>query len=216
MPKPIKFDIEANPQYFIFQRDYDQNSLDIQQSFNKTGELYLEIGSGNGHFLVEKAKMNPDKFFIGCEIKIKRIAKAARKTKFNNLTNLKWFFGDIETFLNNIIADNSLNGTWLNFPDPWPKRKDTHNRIINLVFLEKLYAKTKLGGFFFLVTDHHGFLSYSLDLLDKHGKWIPDSDELYTNSHPDFPKSLFEEKWRSQGKYIYYSRFKKFPKEFIF
>jgi tRNA (guanine-N7-)-methyltransferase len=71
----------------------------------------------------------------------------------NDLTNLKVIEEDVHVVLQHMIADESLDGIHLFFPDPWPKKKHNKRRIVNEGFLSLIHPKIKKGGFIHIATD---------------------------------------------------------------
>ena len=89
-------------------------------SFDKP--YYLEIGSGKGQFLVDMAKKFPDKFFVGVERNVTCCGFTAKKLVEEEINNAKLLFINAEVLMVNIPND-SINGIFLNFSDPWPKKR---------------------------------------------------------------------------------------------
>ena len=166
----------------------------------------LEIGCGNGKFIVELAMNNKDKYFIGIEYSYKAAKKAVSKAYKRNIKNLTIIFGEA----NNVI-DEYLNGKYyfdkiyLNFPDPWPKKKHAHRRIFTKDFLNKMYPLLKDDGIFYSVTDDD---TYALEIMNpiykeaKNFKNILDND--YVHKLEGYGVTLYEEKMRAVGHNIYF------------
>ena len=166
----------------------------------------LEIGCGNGKFIVELAMNNKDKYFIGIEYSYKAAKKAVSKAYKRNIKNLTIIFGEA----NNVI-DEYLNGKYyfdkiyLNFPDPWPKKKHAHRRIFTKDFLNKMYPLLKDDGVFYSVTDDD---TYALEIMNpiykeaENFKNILDTD--YVHKLEGYGVTLYEEKMRAVGHNIYF------------
>ena len=166
----------------------------------------LEIGCGNGKFIVELAMNNKDKYFIGIEYSYKAAKKAVSKAYKRNIKNLTIIFGEA----NNVI-DEYLNGKYyfdkiyLNFPDPWPKKKHAHRRIFTKDFLNKMYPLLKDDGVFYSVTDDD---TYALEIMNpiykeaEKFKNILDND--YVHKLEGYGVTLYEEKMRAIGHNIYF------------
>lgn len=166
----------------------------------------LEIGCGNGKFIVELAMNNKDKYFIGIEYSYKAAKKAVSKAYKRNIKNLTIIFGEA----NNVI-DEYLNGKYyfdkiyLNFPDPWPKKKHAHRRIFTKDFLNKMYPLLKDDGVFYSVTDDD---TYALEIMNpiykeaENFKNILDND--YVHKLEGYGVTLYEEKMRAVGHNIYF------------
>jgi tRNA (guanine-N7-)-methyltransferase len=115
--------------------------------------IILDVGCGEGEFIVELASRHPGKEFLGVEIKYGRIIKCLRRTKLNGLSNLKFALCDATIFIEKILPSNSLNKVFINNPDPWPKEKHQKNKLIRASFLKALYSKMKRKGALYIKTD---------------------------------------------------------------
>jgi len=133
--------------------------------FGRTAPLHLEIGSGNGFFLAELTRRNPDANVIGLEIRYKRTVKCAKKLKVAGLTNgamLRYH----AAYTDDLFEDGALSGLYVNHPDPWPKERHEKNRLISRWFLEDVVRLLKPGGVFRLKSDFHDNVGRVAALLD--------------------------------------------------
>ncbi|WP_295160532.1 tRNA (guanosine(46)-N7)-methyltransferase TrmB [uncultured Brachyspira sp.] len=166
----------------------------------------LEIGSGNGKFLVELAMNNKDKYFVGIEYSYKAAKKAVSKAYKRNIENFIIIFGEannvIDKYLNNKYLFDKI---YLNFPDPWPKKKHAHRRIFNMDFLNKVYPILKDDGIFYSVTDDS---SYALEIMNPiyndSDNFINILDSDYVHKLEGYGVTLYEEKMRALGHNIYF------------
>jgi len=143
----MKLKIKEFSKYLV-----DFSEINFQKSLsNKV--IVLDIGCGEGEFIAELASRHPDKEFLGVEIKYGRIIKCLRKTKLNNLSNLKFALCDATIFIEKILPPNSLNKVFINNPDPWPKEKHEKNKLIRPSFLKSLYSKMKRKSALYIKTD---------------------------------------------------------------
>ncbi|WP_295153639.1 tRNA (guanosine(46)-N7)-methyltransferase TrmB [uncultured Brachyspira sp.] len=168
--------------------------------------IELEIGCGNGKFIVELAMNNRDKYFVGIEYSYKAAKKAVSKAYKRDIKNLTIIFGEA----NNVI-DKYLNGKYffdkiyLNFPDPWPKKKHSHRRIFNKNFLNKMHPILKDNGIFYSVTDDDNYALEIMNILYKESdnfKNILNSE--YVHQLEGYGVTLYEEKMRAAGHNIYF------------
>ncbi len=180
--------------------------VDFTAYFNNSNPLHIEIGCGNGHFINARAKSNPKINFIGIDKSTKRIIKSIYKVKKCCSTNVIFFNGYGKALLE-YIADNSIEACYLNFPDPWPKRRHRKNRIVNNDFLLLLNNKLKKDGYFIAASDHKPYFFEILDLLEKHNGFKNAFQTRYLNHFEDYEISLYEEKWRNMGRDIYFLKF---------
>jgi tRNA (guanine-N7-)-methyltransferase len=118
----------------------------------------VEIGCGNGHFLVAYAASRPDTRCIGIDIKEKRCQKAREKAAKRGLTNVEIVRGDAEEFLR-ALPPGSVDAFHIYFPDPWPKSRHRKRRFFTLDTLHLMHAGLRAGGRLYFGTD---FFDYYL------------------------------------------------------
>jgi tRNA (guanine-N7-)-methyltransferase len=131
---------------------------------NPLQKLEVEIGCGNGHFMVEYSRLNPESLFIGVETKKKRCLKAERKIERQQLSNAYVVHGSAEAVLK-ALPVGSVDIFHLYFPDPWPKARHRRRRFLRRDNLETLWQKLKVGGFIFFVTDFFDYYFHTKILL---------------------------------------------------
>ena len=146
-------------------------------------ELYAEIGCGKGGFLLECARRNPDKFFVGFEKIPDVIVMAMEKVVEAGLSNAVFVCDDAEK-LTDIFDEGELDGLYLNFSDPWPKKKHAKRRLTYITFLEKYKHILKDGGKIFFKTDNRPLFDFSLEQFEAAG--IPLSDVTNDLHHSEY------------------------------
>ena len=129
--------------------------------YGKGREMFLEIGCGKGTFITELAKRNPDKFYIAMEIVPDVIMLAMEKAKKAQLENVMFVCFDADN-IKDVFEDNELSGLYLNFSDPWPKKRHFKRRLTYVGFLEKYKDVIKNGGNIFFKTDNRPLFDFSL------------------------------------------------------
>ena len=122
--------------------------------FGREAPLILEIGFGSGHFLVDMAQKRPSANFLGVEISLPSLDKAQRKIKTLGLSNVRLLQSDARYLLQALCAPESLTEVYINFPDPWPRARQLHRRLINVEFLHLLATRMVPGGQLDVATDH--------------------------------------------------------------
>jgi tRNA (guanine-N(7)-)-methyltransferase len=126
--------------------------------------LEVEIGCGNGHFMVEYCRINPASLFIGVEIKKKRCLKAKGKIERQGIANARIIHGSAEAVLS-FLPDASVDSFHLYFPDPWPKARHRRRRFLRRDNIALLQRKLKIGGSIFFVTDYFDYYFHTKVLL---------------------------------------------------
>lgn len=133
--------------------------LEPAQLFPQGQPLEVELGSGDGSFLVAYAKLHPEKNFIGVERLLGRIRKTDRKGRRAELTNLRGVRIESTYFLEYLLPAHAAAAIHVYFPDPWPKRKHRRHRLINERFTELARLALAPGGVVYLRTDDADYFS---------------------------------------------------------
>ena len=131
--------------------------------FQNNNPIYIEIGMGKGDFIIENAKRYPNINFIGIE-KFPSVLVGAIKKMDNesiDLPNLK-FMKEDAIFLNDVFEDKEIDRIYLNFSDPWPKKKHAKRRLTSKTFLPIYQKILKDQGELILKTDNRTLFEFSL------------------------------------------------------
>mgnify|MGYP000590429875 CR=1 FL=1 len=147
--------------------------------FNNDNPIYLEIGMGKGKFLREHALKNPNINYIGIEKFDSVIVQAVEKIAPLNLINIKLINVDAEELLE-IFNANEINKIFLNFSDPWPKKRHTKRRLTYKDFLENYKKVLNKDGIIEFKTDNRGLFEYSLVSMQNFGM---EFIEVYLDLH---------------------------------
>ncbi|MSU62020.1 MAG: tRNA (guanosine(46)-N7)-methyltransferase TrmB [Pedosphaera sp.] len=134
-------------------------SLDFDAMFKTRQPMELELGSGDGSFLVKYASLNPGRNFVGVERLLGRLRKLDRKARRAGLMNLRLFRIEASYLLEYLAPPGLFDAIHVYFPDPWPKRKHRKNRLINERFVELAHRALKPGGRIFLRTDDQDYFA---------------------------------------------------------
>ncbi len=184
---------------------------DYNELFKNTGPLSIEVGSGNGHFLADLSEIHKDRNYIGIEFLGKRIEKSCRKVKNRQIDNLKYIHGDAFIILKDMIADRSINEIFVNFSDPWPKYRHRKHRFCRKEFIDLLLTKLKNGGHIYWVSDFFPQIVEALSILGLYEKqgFIKNrfGTDVYLNELDSYLPTLYEKKWREEGRKIFYTCF---------
>ncbi len=172
----------------------------------------MELGCGKGEYTVGLAKQNPDKNFIGIDIKGARLWRGAKTATEENLPNVAFLRTQIE-LIDRLFDKDEVSEIWITFPDPQIKYKRTKHRMTNPDFLAKYRSILKKDGCVNLKTDSEFMHGYTLGLLQGLGLEIRYSNhDIYKNEGS--PKEVlgiqtfYENQYLQRGKPITYIRFK--------
>ena len=196
-----KEEIINNSHYVILEPSKYQEKW--HQLFNNNHPIYLEIGMGKGNFIIENAKKYPNINFIGLEKNASVLTYAIKKVEDYNLDNLKFVCFDASKI--DEIFNKEIDKLYLNFSDPWPKKRHAKRRLTSEVFLNlytNIFAKDNLIE---LKTDNQSLFEYSLMTMTQKGYDILDIS-LDLAYRDDFENILteYEEKFMKKNNKIYY------------
>lgn len=142
----------AAPSLILQPASYIQK-LDWKNVFARERPVEVELGSGDGSFLAQYAKIHPERNFLGVERLLGRIRKLNKKGLRAGLSNLALLRLEASYVMEFMIPVASIDAVHIYFPDPWPKRKHRKNRLINERFTEITRAALKPIGIVYLRTD---------------------------------------------------------------
>ena len=127
--------------------------LDVRTLFPQCQPLEVELGAGDGSFLVQWAAVNPQTNFLGVERLLGRLKKIEKKSRRIGLVNVRALRLEAGYFAEYLLPRESVSAFHIYFPDPWPKRKHRQNRLVNDRFCEVLRVALIIGGVVYLRTD---------------------------------------------------------------
>ena len=175
------------------------------QCFEKSGKLYLELGCGKGQFLNGQASSNCDANFVGIEGQDSVLLRALEKTDEAGIANVRFvhlFVRDIR----DLFEDGELSGIYLNFSDPWPKKRHAKRRLTYGDYLLRYKQVLKPEGFIAVKTDNEGLFDFTLEEIQRVGLPIKEMSRDLHSSDYDAKEitTEYEDKFRITGKNINY------------
>jgi tRNA (guanine-N7-)-methyltransferase len=153
------------PENLVVQLSSILEPLDLAELFPKLQPLEVELGCGDASFLVEYARRNPEKNFIGVERLLGRISKLDKKDRRAGLTNLRGVRIESSYFLEFLLPPSSISALHIYFPDPWPKKRHHKNRLINEQFPTLARAALVPGGKIYLRTDDKDYFAQMTEVF---------------------------------------------------
>ncbi len=171
-----------------------------QSAFEKVQPIHLEIGMGKGQFIIEMARQNPHINFIGIERYDSVIVRALTKVEY--LPNLRLIRADANRLPS--FFDHDITRIYLNFSDPWPKKRHWLRRLTSPLFLEKYDLVFAGNPQICQKTDNADLFQYSLLSLSQHGYILKELS--FDLEHSMIPNVLteYEERFLEMGCPIYY------------
>ena len=201
-----------NDNWAAYGLEHQTEPFDFPTIYGNTNPIILEIGFGMGKSLVEMALQNPDKNYLGIEVHTPGVGACLAYAVEKHVKNLRIICHDATEILRDSIADNSLGGLQLFFPDPWHKAKHHKRRIVQPHFVETIYQKLQPNGFIHFATDWQNYAEQMLDVLKSavglHNV-SPTNDYI---PRPDFrPLTKFEQRGHKLGHGVWDLYFIKTP-----
>lgn len=191
---------------FIVPKHFDAHGF--TESFLPTDKkIVIEYCSGNGDWIIHKAKEHPEIFWVAVDVRIDRIQKIWIKLHKEQIPNLLIVFGEALTFTTHYLAPDSIDEIYVNFPDPFPKRRHEKHRLIQTPFAEQLTRIVKKGGKATFATDHEVYSSQIIDVMRAAHWESAFPPPFYVNSWFNYGNSWFENLWKQKGCNFYYMRF---------
>lgn len=157
--------VAARPETTIFRPSSYVERLAVAALFPAPQPLEVELGAGDGSFLVRWAALNPERNFLGVERLLGRLKKIERKSRRERLANVRALRLEASYFTEYLLPRNSVSAFHIYFPDPWPKRKHRQNRLINERFAEVLRAALSPGGVVYLRTDETDYFAQMVNVF---------------------------------------------------
>ena len=170
--------------------------------FNNLKDYYLEIGSGKGQFLLDMAKKFPNINFIGVEKNVTCAGFTAKKLVEHQINNAKLLFGDAQMMTPNIKGE-SVEGIFLNFSDPWPKKRHSKRRLTSETFLAEYFRILKKGSRLIFKTDNYDLFTYSLEIISSSPFKLVEANYSYDGKDEFDATTEYEANFRSQNMPIY-------------
>jgi tRNA (guanine-N7-)-methyltransferase len=163
--------------------------------------LNLDIGFGDGQFLMATARRDPEGVYVGIEIAFKRVLKVARKLACSGITNVRLVCVDAEWVITEALADESVAKAWINFPDPWPRRRHERRRIVAPRLIQTLSRRLIVGGALAVATDSAEYAKTIRSVLERESLL----DNLcaptpYRSEGSDPVQTRFQRGWAAQGR----------------
>ena len=168
--------------------------------------LEVDLGCGDGSFLMEMAREFPERDFLGVERLLGRVRKVCKKATRRGLGNARVLRLDSRYVVEWLLPEESVSRLHLLCPDPWPKLRHHRRRVIQHPFLEAVRSALVPGGEFLFMTDHEEYFQWAAAKVEEFGKL----ERLEWNEDSFFyPKTDFQIQWEAEGKSMFRLRCRK-------
>ena len=172
--------------------------LDLAELFPRPGLLEVDLGCGDGSFLVAKAQNAPDRNYLGIERMFGRVRSACVRASRAGVTNVRVLRVEISYAVKYLLHANSTTAAHLLFPDPWPKQRHQRRRIVTTEFVAAVHCLLAPGGFFHVATDQADYFAAICELVARSG-----FSEASTEDHGELPLTTFQKRFLAAGVPIY-------------
>jgi len=171
--------------------------------FGNDNPIHIEVGTGKGQFISGMALQNPGVNYIGIELFKSVIVTAVDKVKQTEAPNVK-LLNINANMLSDVFADGEVDRVYLNFSDPWPKKRHAKRRLTNQAFLKKYEQVLGGKGEIHFKTDNRGLFEYSLTSFSEYGLVLTFvSLDLHQSEFEGNVMTEYEEKFAAKGQPIY-------------
>lgn len=189
--------------HFFIPPDYF-GELRKEDVFPGDRPLELDVGCGDGGFLLAMAQAHPDRDFLGIERLLGRARKICRKAERSNLANVKVLRLESAYTLEFLLPVGCATRLHLLFPDPWPKKRHHDRRLVRAANVAHFARVLAPGGEWFFKTDHEEYFEEARAVIRESG-WFAEREW----NEPIYPETDFEKSWLAQGKPIHQACFEK-------
>lgn len=174
--------------------------------------LVVEIGFGRGEFLLHLAGERTDVAHLGVEYSFKRVLKMARRLARLEVHNVRLLQATGEEVVGELLADGSVETFWINFPDPWPKKRHQRRRLLQPAFVALLARRLAPGGLLQVATDHAEYA----DAIDAALAGEPLLEnalapQRFLREVPGRPSTAYELEWRREGRPLHFWTYRRCP-----
>ena len=198
--KPHTFEKLENFSDFVTVEKIDSTRAgNWKNFFGNDNKIFVELGFGKGDFISQLAEINPQINFIGLEMEAEVVLKAARKIQEKNLSNVKLFVFNINN-IEEIFSENEIDRIYINFCDPWPKKRHAKRRLTYITFLQKYKKILVPRGEIHFKTDNRALFDFSLEQFALANFKVSDvTFDLHANEPPENIRTEYENRFSAEG-----------------
>jgi len=209
--------MKKNYKYRLFGRSKGRNNnikiseealaIKISKNVDPFNYNVVDIGPGYGESTLQIAENNKKKIIFACEKYVDGINNIAKNSNNNLLTNISIFQGNVHQFLDDYCPKKSISEIWILFPDPWPKKRHSKRRLININFFMKLKNFLKKNAKIHIASDCNVYVSEILNSVyqvKKDFKWINQNKEDWNYENLPLPKTKYFQKAQKKGLKSFY------------
>lgn len=175
----------------------------VSEWFERQQPIHIEVGSGMGKFITTLAQQNPHINYVAIERDKNVMIRVLDKVREHNLTNIKLLCNDA-VILTDYFRQGEVNRIYLNFSDPWPKKRHAKRRLTYRSFLALYQQILREDGELHFKTDNRGLFAYSLESMSQFGMYFTKINlNLHQEDEGDNIPTEYEHKFAEKGSRIY-------------
>ena len=202
----------------LFQRSFEQLEDGFhlkgrwhEDYFGNDNPIILELGCGKGEYTIGLARRNPDKNYIGVDIKGSRMWVGCKKAEELELKNVAFIRTRI-VLIERFFGSDEVSEIWLTFSDPHLRGAHNRKRLSSPQFLQRYSKFLKEDNLIHLKTDNRPLFDYTLRVIEEgnHDKGVVSFDVYEEGAPPEVMgiQTFYEEMWREEGRTIHYLNFR--------
>ncbi len=191
-----------------FDHQEDRLEWNDERIFGNSNPVCIELCSGNGQWIGEKAKQRPDLNWVAIDLDFGRARKIWLKIFREKISNLYVVCGDGSVFLRYYAPLKGAKESFVNFPDPWPKQRHAKHRLIQKPFLDLLSTVLVDGALASFATDDVSYRDQMIRELARSAQWQPVFyDPYYLSDFESYGDSYFANLWKQKKRTLYYIQY---------
>ena len=175
----------------------------VAEIFGRGAECEVDLGCGDGGFLMAVAQQHPDRLYLGVERLLGRLRKVCSRADRLGLQNVRGVRAESRYFLEWMLEPASVRRLHYLFPDPWPKEKHHKKRLVQKEIVPVLHRVLTPEGELLFRTDHAGYYEWVCACMEDAGLF----ERAEWTDLDSYPSSDFQRQWESQGRLIYSARY---------
>lgn len=183
--------------------------------FGNTRPITLELGCGTGQYTIDLARANPEKNFVGVDVKGARLWRGAMTAASEHLENVLFIRGNVREVAA-ALPPQSIDRIWITFPDPFPRKKQAKHRLTAPAFLESYQRLLLPAGTVQFKTDDPALYEYTLETVQAaHCFIVYHTADLYSEASlsPELAiQTVYEKRHLAAGKNICYIAWQFIPR----
>ncbi|HDY65580.1 MAG TPA: tRNA (guanosine(46)-N7)-methyltransferase TrmB [Phycisphaerae bacterium] len=179
--------------------------LDLREVFIDAPDrpVEVEVGIGKGGFLLARARQRPGINLLGIEYARAYATYAADRARRAELSNVRVLCTEAAQLFTTCLDDCCLQRVHIYFPDPWPKRKHHHRRLIQPAFIQQVQRVLKLGGQLLIVTDYQEYFGQIQRVMNSTAGFLAIKFPQSTDRGDLLVETNFERKYAQEGRIFY-------------